>query len=272
MRLQVNSARTGVQWVRMGVRTFLRQPLAMSGLFFMFMAAVSVLSLVPLVGTAVSIALVPAATLGLMAATREAEQGRFPMPSQLIAAFRGGTQRTQAMLMLGGLYALALLVVVGLVGLLAGDMPAPAADAAGGAEVTPEMVGAALGRPGMWVAMLAYLPVLMAFWHAPPLVFWHGVKPAKSLFFSLVACWSNKAALFFFTIGWIAVFMITGLILGVLGTLLGGAEALQIVVYPIVLFMASMFHTSLWFTFRDSFHFDEAGASSDPAPTEGDAP
>lgn len=284
MRPHVNSARTGVQWVRSGVRTFLRQPLAMSGLFFMFMAAVSVLSLVPLVGTAVSIALVPAATLGLMAATREAEQGRFPMPSQLIAGFRGGPQRTQAMLALGGLYALALLLVLGLVTVLGGDLPAPvpapAADGAGGAggaggaEVTPEMVGAAFGRPGMWIAMLAYLPVLMAFWHAPPLVFWHGVKPVKSLFFSLVACWSNKAALFFFTIGWIAVFMITGLILGLLGTLLGGAQALQIVVYPIVLFMASMFHTSLWFTFRDSFDFDEAGSSPGPAPStpQGDTP
>ena len=105
--------------------------------------------------------------------------------------------------------------------------------------------------------LLVYLPVMMAFWHAPPLVFWHGVSPAKSLFFSLVACWSNKGALLLFLVGWVVVFMLTGLFLGLLGSIVGGSEVMQIVVYPIVLFMASMFHTSLWFTFSDSFRFDE---------------
>ena len=56
MKLRTVPASTGLQWVRLGVKTFLRQPLAMSGLFFMFMATASVLSLIPLLGTAVSVA------------------------------------------------------------------------------------------------------------------------------------------------------------------------------------------------------------------------
>lgn len=265
MKLQVNKASLGWSWVKLGMRTFLRQPLAMSGLFFMFMALASVLSVVPVLGTAVAAALVPAATLGLMAATREAEQGRFPMPSLLLTAFRGGTERTRRMLLLGAMYAVALLLVMGVSALFVGD-PVPAPVTEGAAEVTPEMVGAAVGRPGLWVALLAYLPVLMAFWHAPALVFWHGVPPTKSLFFSLVACWSNKGALLLFALGWAVVFMFTGLFLGVLGSLVGGPEVMQIVVYPIVLFMASMFHTSLWFTFRDSFRFDETGGDDAQEP------
>jgi hypothetical protein len=257
MRVQVNKAATGWAWVKRGMRTFLRQPLAMSGLFFMFMALVSVLSIVPVLGTAVAAALVPAATLGLMAATREAEQGRFPMPSLLLTAFRGGTDRTRRMLLLGGFYALALLAVMAVSALFAGGAPAPAPLPDGATEVTPEVVGAAMFRPGLWVALLVYVPVMMAFWHAPPLVFWHGVSPIKSLFFSLVACWSNKGALLLFLVGWVAVFMLTGLFLGLLGSIVGGPGVMQIVVYPIVLFMASMFHTSLWFSFRDSFHVDE---------------
>ena len=268
MRARVNPASTGLGWVRQGVRTFFRQPLAMSGLFFMFMAAASVLSLVPLLGTAVSVALVPAATLGLMAATREAQQGRFPMPSTLVLAFRGGPARTRAMLTLGAMYAAALLLVLGASVLLAADPGAAVAPA--GEEVTAEAVREAFNRPGLWVAMLLYLPVLMAFWHAPALVYWHGVSPGKSLFFSLVACWSNKAALFFFTLGWLAVFMGMGLFLGLVGALLGGAQALNLVLYPVVLFMASMFHTSIWFTFVDSFAFDAAVAADAPHP--GDTP
>lgn len=255
MRVHNNPAIEGWRWVKAGMRTFWRQPLAMSGLFFMFMVVVSLLSAVPLVGTAIAIALVPAATLGLMAATREAEQGRFPMPTLLITAFRNGPARTQAMLLLGGLYAACLLLVIAISSLFMGELPAPTIE---GAEASAEAMRSAMLRPGVLLAMLLYLPVLMAFWHAPALVFWHGVKPVKSLFFSLVACWGNKGALLIFSIGWGCVFIIVGLGMGALTSLLGGAEAVQLALYPIVLFMASMFHTSLWFTFRGSFRFDEA--------------
>ncbi len=90
MRLNHVPASTGVQWVKLGVRTFFKQPLALAGLFFMFMLLVSILALVPLLGQALALALLPAATLGLMAATREAEKGQFPMPTVLASAFRAG--------------------------------------------------------------------------------------------------------------------------------------------------------------------------------------
>ena len=48
MKLNIVPARTGTQWVREGVRTFFKQPLAMAGLFFMFMASLSVAAFVPL--------------------------------------------------------------------------------------------------------------------------------------------------------------------------------------------------------------------------------
>jgi hypothetical protein len=246
------------------MRTFLRQPLAMSGLFFMFMAAVTLLSQLPLLGTLLAVALVPAATLGLMAATREAEQGRFPQPSLLIAAFRGPMPRRRAMLTLGALYAIGLLVVMGLSALFMGATPPP--PPAEGAELTPAAVSAALDRPGLLAVMLVYVPLLMAFWHAPALVYWHGVAPAKSLFFSLLACWGNKGAMLVFVAGWAGVFMLTGLALSLIGSLFGGPQVLSVVVYPMVLIMASMFHTSLWFTFRDSFRFDNSAELPPAAP------
>ena len=103
MKLNIVPARTGLLWVKLGIKTFFGQPLAMSGLFFMFMAVLSLASLVPFVGSALALALLPAATLGLMAATQEASKGKFPMPSILISAFRAGQQRKQAMMVLGAL-------------------------------------------------------------------------------------------------------------------------------------------------------------------------
>ena len=45
MKLNIIPARHGALWVKLGIRTFLRQPLALSGLFFIFMAVLSLLSM-----------------------------------------------------------------------------------------------------------------------------------------------------------------------------------------------------------------------------------
>lgn len=259
MKLNIVPPRTGLQWVKLGVKTFFRQPLAMAGLFFMFMAASSVLSLVPLLGTAIALALVPATTVGLMAASREASQGRFPMPSTLISAFRAGPANTRAILTLGAMYAAGLMLALGVASLFTPEL-APVVELPGG-EVSSEMVRNMFASPSLWVAVALCLPLLMAFWHAPALVHWHGVSPLKSLFFSFLACWSNKGAMLLYFVGWFGVFMLVGLVMSLLGALLGGAEALNLVLYPMVLFMASMFQTSIYFTFVDSFVAPDAPAT-----------
>ncbi|MBW8316516.1 MAG: hypothetical protein K0M73_16780 [Hydrogenophaga sp.] len=264
MKLRNVPAGTGLQWVKLGIQTFFRQPLALSGLFFMFMAAVSVLSIIPILGTALSAVLTPAANLGLMAASREASAGRFPMPSTLVSAFRGSREQKRAMLVLGSIYAGCLLLVLATAALLGPAAPVGEVET----SVTPQMMQDLLGSPGLWFALLVYIPVLMMFWHAPALVHWHGVSPVKSLFFSALACWQNKGALLVFAIGWMGVFLLSGLVISFLGSVLGGAQALNIIMYPAVLFVASMFYASVYFTFRDSF---DTGAEPEQLPsTTGD--
>ena len=259
MKLHIVPARTGFQWVKLGAQTFFRQPLAMAGLCFMFMASISVLSLVPIIGPLVSLVMVPAATLGLMAASREAQQGLFPMPTVLVTAFRAGRANTRAMLILGVLYAAAMMLVFGVGALFATDV-APAMDLPNG-EVTPEQVRAIFSNPGLWVTMVLSLPVVMAFWHAPALVHWHQVTPLKSLFFSLMASWANKGAMLLYGVGWMAVIMMSGVVMNLLAALFGGAALLNLVLFPMALLLTAMFHTSIWFTVRDSFVTEEGPAA-----------
>ena len=40
MKLHIVPARTGLEWVRLGIRVFWRQPMALAALFFMTMAAI----------------------------------------------------------------------------------------------------------------------------------------------------------------------------------------------------------------------------------------
>lgn len=250
MRLNPVSARTGLNWVRLGIRTFWRQPLAMSGLFFLFMALVSVLSAVPLVGTALALALLPAATLGLMAATREIAEGRFPMPTVLASAFRAGRERLRAMLQLGALYAAGFLLVMGISALFDGGQFARMYLGSGG--VTVETVRSPEFQTAMWVGMALYLPLALLFWHAPALVHWHGISPVKSLFFSLMACWQNKGAMLVYLLGWLGTFLLGSLLVGLLASMAGN-DAMQVAMFPAALLMAAMFFSSFYYTFRDSF-------------------
>ena len=71
MKLNIVPARTGAQWVRAGVRTFFKQPLALAGLFFMFMAVISVLAFVPMIGGVVALMAVPALISEIHASTAD---------------------------------------------------------------------------------------------------------------------------------------------------------------------------------------------------------
>lgn len=256
MKLNIVPARTGMTWVKLGIQTFFKQPLALAGLFFLYMAAATLASLIPLVGVVLALAIVPAATLGLMAATLEATKGRFPMPAILVSAFRAGQQRARAMLVLGLLYAAACLLIVSIVPLFA-DAPVSRESA-----LSPEMQGV------MLMVMVLYLPVSVLFWHAPALVHWHGVTPVKSLFFSAVVCFRNAGAYAVFGITWMVVLLLAGVIITLVAGLLASPEAAAALIMPAALLMAAMFSTSIYFTFRDSF---EASPPEGSTP-QGDTP
>lgn len=254
MKPNIVPARTGITWVKLGIQTFLKQPLALAGLFFLYMAAATLASLIPFVGVVLALAIVPAATLGLMAATQEAAKGCFPMPAILLSAFRAGQQRGRAMLVLGFLYAAACLLIVSVVPLFF-DVPVSRDNA-----LSPEMQGV------MLAIMVAYLPVSVLFWHAPALVYWHGVAPVKSLFFSAVVCFRNAGAYALFGITWMAVLGFIGVGVTLLVGLLASPEAAAALIMPVALLMAAMFSTSIYFTFQGSFE----ASPPDDALTPGD--
>ena len=249
MKLNIVPARTGITWVKLGIKTFMKQPLAMSGLFFMFMAMLSLATLVPFIGAALALALLPAATLGLMAATQEATKGKFPMPSILISAFRAGQQRMRAMMVLGGLYAAGFLTLMGISALFDGGEFARLYLVGG--KITEELLLQRGFQTAMWVALVLYLPLSLLFWHAPALVHWHGVTPVKSLFFSLMACYKNLGALTVFAFAWTGVFLIAALLVSLIASLLGNPALATVVMFPVALVIVAMFFTSIYFTFRD---------------------
>ena len=255
MKLHIVPARTGMTWVKLGIRAFWQQPMAMAALFFMTMAAMSLATLVPLVGPAIALALLPSSTLAMMVAAAQASQGKFPTPAVLLVAFRTGRQRLRDMLVLGALYAVGFLGVMGLSALLDGGQFAQVY--LGGMPLTKEVAETPAFQSAMWLSMILYLPLSLLFWHAPGLVHWHGVPPVKALFFSIVACVRNFSAFLVYGLVWLGVFLLGGVVAAMLTTLLtvaglGGAAAGSVMVGGAMM-MAAMFFTSVVFTFRDCF-------------------
>lgn len=258
MKLQIVPAKQGLVWVKQGIRTFWRQPLAFTGLFFLFMAWVSVLSMVPFIGAALALLVLPAATLGLMVATEQAASGKFPMPTVMLVAFRAGQQRLKAMMVLGGLYALSFLAVMAISALVDGGGFAKVYLA--NAPITPEVVNDTDFQTAMWLTTIMYVPLSMLFWHAPALVHWHGVPPVKSLFFSAIACWRNLGAFALYLLAWAGVLVAGAVLIVLISSALGGNDLSAAVLMPGALLMAAMFFTSVYFSVKDCFELPEPGS------------
>src|SRR3990167_6135731 len=246
MKLHIVPARTGMTWVKLGIRTFWKQPMALAALFFMTMAA-------------------------MMVAAAQASQGRFPTPAVLLVAFRTGQQRLRDMLVLGALYAACFLAVMGLSALIDGGQFAKVY--LGGAQLSKEVAEDPASQSAMWLSMVLYLPLSLLFWHAPGLVHWHGVPPVKSLFFSIVACARNFGAFLVYGLGWLVVFAIGGVLVSLLSGLLavvgvlppGNAPAaMGGIMVGLAMIMATMMFSSIVFTFRDCFEPPEQPGAKAP--------
>jgi len=257
MKLHLVNASQGSQWVRQGLRTFLRQPLGLVGLFMLFALLLMGLHVLPTLGTALGLMLVPAFTSGFVRATEAVEQGKFPLPHVLVMHWVRSRVTRMRMVGLGALY-LAAIVLIMLASVFV-DGGTLAHFYLLGGKLEEEQ----LQNPGLHNAALLtltlYLPVSMAFWHAPMLVADADMGPVKALFFSFVACKRNMAAFTLFGASWALFYLALSMVVATLAVMLGGPEVLQVVVFPLTLAMAALFFTSIHYSYRDCF-----------APTEGD--
>ncbi len=253
MKLQILPARQGVLWVKLGIQTFFRQPLALSGLFFMFVIAVLTMGLVPLLGNVLTLAALPGATLGLMAATQEAASGKFPMPANLLRAFRVSTQQTQFILMVGMWYVVCFGLLLGLSALIDGGKFGKFILFGGETSEILKLFQETDFQVAFLFTTGLNIPIALVFFHAAAMVHWYRVAPTKSIFFSVIAFVRNFRAFVIFGLTWFGV-CIALLFVVSLFALVGVAD--ELLAAPLAagaMLLDAMIATSIYFTFRDSF-------------------
>jgi hypothetical protein len=245
-------SRFGQAWLLEGFRLFHRQPLVWFLTLFAYWAGLVILAMLPVIGLILPLILSPGLSFGFIALARAVDRRDLPMPLLLISGFRSA--KAKPLLQLGFIYFLCLLGVLGVAWLFDGggmvsaisDTPADLRD--------PEVALGASLRVGVLLALLAYIPVLMAFWYAPQLMVWKDFPAGKSLFFSFFAVWLNRWAFLRYGLAWTILIVLISLVVSFFAEIMG-AEPRMIftAVMPISLVLIAVAQGSFYASTRDVF-------------------
>ena len=256
MQARIIDAARGARWLGDGWRLFRGAPLGWIAAVFGYWLMMSVVSLVPFIGVAAAAILVPAFSVGFMALARAAGK-RSPLEVSLL--FDGFRHGPRAQFVLGAIYFACLALILaastlvdnGALGrwMLTGERPADEV-------LQSEGFLGALATAGF-----LYMPVMFAFWFAPPLAAWHAVGPVKALFFSFAASLMNwRAFLAYGAVMAVVTLVVPFLLVSVLTLATAGGMPFPVtmLIFPLLVVLLPTLFASFYVSYRDVFGYDAA--------------
>ncbi|MSQ72018.1 MAG: hypothetical protein EXR27_12115 [Betaproteobacteria bacterium] len=197
-------ARNGWSWITRGFALFRSNVPMWIALVFLYWLLIALVNQLQAVGTVLATISLPAFSVSFMIICGELERGGRVRPSMLFAGFR---RALPALIMLGGLYLVSILLLLG-ISSLADDGALMKWVLSGKAPGNEQLRDGSVTR-AMLLAGAIGTPVLSAFWFAPVLVSWGEMTPGKALFYSFFATLRNWRA-----------FTLYGAMLGLLAVML----------------------------------------------------
>ena len=175
-------------WLRQGWALFAANPGLWIGLTVVLVVIVFGLQIVPLIGTLAAHLLMPVLGAGVLLVCKKIDDEGSPQIDDLFAGFR---QNTGPLIMVGVLYMAAMLAIVLIAVVIGGGSLA-------GGLLSAQPAGLGMMFGGLMLSMLLSLalsvPVFMAVWFAPALVFFNNMQPVEALKASFDACMKNVLA------------------------------------------------------------------------------
>ncbi len=231
MQARIVPARQGAAWLVDGWRLFRAAPLGWLAMVFAYWIIMTLASVVPFIGVAAASIMVPAFSVGFMAAARAASRRG---PVELSLLFDGFRHQPKSQLILGVIYLMALGTLLSATTLV--DDGALASWMLTGRRPAEEALQSDDFLQALAVAALLYTPVLMAFWFAPPLVMLRNMEPVAAMKASFAACLVNIWPMF--------VYGLVGIVLMIVATIPFGLG--WFVLCPV-------FATSIYASYKDIF-------------------
>ena len=178
-------------WLRQGWALFAANPGLWIGLTIVLLVIVVGVQIVPLVGTLAAHLLMPVLGAGLLLVCRKIDEGDSVWIDDLFAGFK---QNAGPLVMVGVLYMVAMFAIVVIVVIVV--IVGGGSVAGGLLSAQPAGLGVIFG--GLMLSLLLSLalsvPVAMAVWFAPALVFFNNMQPVEALKASFEACMKNVLA------------------------------------------------------------------------------
>lgn len=242
MDIRVVNASNGWQWITQGFSLFKKNPAIWIALFFIYLLIGMALTVIPVIGALILYLLAPVFMAGYMIGCKALENDEELEIQHLFAGFKHNTSQ---LISVGGLYIVGIILIVGVAVLLAG-----------GSALGQMSNMHALGRhpaasEGMLltalILLVGILPLIMAYWFAPPLVVFQDMKATDAMKASFSACLRN-----------IWPFTVYSLISMVL---------LVVAAIPLGLGLLVMIPTmtaSLYVSYKDIFGIDDVSADAEP--------
>jgi hypothetical protein len=254
MKLNSVPPKEGYTWIRQGIWLFKQNPLGFLMLVFMYVFAAQLAVIIPVIGVFAVLLLTPTLSVGFMTACRQAIQKERIRPMVYLIALQSGVFIRKRMLQLGLVYAALILLLSFILSLLVDFellLPLMTSDKA----ITPEALRQIYLV--LFFGAILYIPVAMLMWFSPILVAWADMSVPQALFSSWLACWTNKAAFFFYLAIWSAVLIAITLTIGMLFDALDFGQAASFIVTPISMAGLTIMHCSFYATWKACFVEDK---------------
>jgi len=196
----------GWRWLARGWTLFTASPFMWMTMVFAYWLLIGFAGLVPYIGAAVAVVLIPVFSVSFMAMCRALDQRRPLEPGLLFAGFRANLP---PLLTLGGIYLVASVSILAVSSMV--DDGHLMRWMLSGTTVPQEAFADGSVLDAALVALALYLPVLAAYWFAPVLAAWDGMPASKALFYSFFATVANWRA-----------FLVYGMVVVAVGTIIPG--------------------------------------------------
>ena len=191
----------GWRWILEGSRLFAAEPRGWFAIVATLFVAFKLSTLIPFIGPLLALVfflLLPLFIAGLMQACRGMEHGQPLRVTYLLSGFQ---RNAGALITLGGVSLVGNLLTIVIINKLGGEamltIAKLAPQAATDKTVVDSLRQAVLAATRATLTGLAIsLPLTMALWFSPMLVYFRGMRAPAALVASLVACWRNMLPMF----------------------------------------------------------------------------
>ena len=253
-------ANTGWLWVKQGFQYFRQQPMEFSTLFIVYLLFMLIVEFIPYVGQTIAFILMPLFTLSFMQACREIDHGVRVHPRMLLYSFR--LPQARRLMQLGVLYLLAACIAIAASTLIDGGVFLQFIT--GQKELNAKMIEQSDMTLAMLFAMLVYLPALLAFWFAGPLIAWQDMPLFKAIFYSFFAALKSIRVFLIYGLSWFALGGIVPSILSIIfASITGNPNTIIFIMMPMSMILTIILYCSFYPSYKSIFaQADEAPSST----------